>query len=112
MGMTASKFVGTTNPFTGEDLIKVVPIPPVHSKSKGTTAHDAKFEHLLDFKQALQMPEHEFAGVRKALQRFLDNKGIRDTTSVRQFKDYKTKTYTIWLVNEPPKVRIPRKKAT
>lgn len=110
--MTVSRFIGTTNPFTGEDIIKVVPIPKVPSKAKGTTAHDAKFEKLLDFKQAIQMPEHEFSGVRKALQRFMDNRGIRATTSIRQHKDYKTKTYSLWLVNEPPKVTIPRKKAT
>lgn len=110
--MTSSKFIGTTNPFTGEDLIKVVPIPQVHSKLKGTTANDAKFKKLLDFKQALQLPEHEFDSIRRQLQRFMDNQGIRGTASVRQHKDHKTKTYTLWLVNEPPKVRIPSKKAT
>ena len=110
--MTTSRFAGSNNPFTGEDLIKVVPIPKVNAKAKGTTANDAKFEKLLDFKQAIQLPEYEFASVRRQLQRFMINRGIRTTASVRQHKDYKTKTYTLWLVNEPPKVRIPRKKAT
>ena len=105
-----SKFASKTNPFTGEDLVKIVPIPAVHSKAKGTTKYDDKFEHLLDFKQAMQMPEGEFSGARKALQRFMYNRDLRATVSIRQFKDYKTKTYTMWLVNEPPKVRIPRGK--
>jgi hypothetical protein len=105
-----SSFAGKTNPFTGADLVALVPIPDVPTKRKGATAHDKKFEQLLDFKQALKMPEAEFSGVRKALQRFMDNRGIRATTSVRQFKDYKTKTYTLWLANEPPRVTIPRKK--
>jgi hypothetical protein len=30
--------------------------------------------------------------------------------SMRQKKDHKTKSYTIWLVNEPPQVVIPRGK--
>jgi hypothetical protein len=47
--------------------------------------------------------------MRKALQRYLDNKGLRSTVSMRQKKDHKTKSYTIWLINEPPQVVIPRK---
>ena len=50
------------------------------------------------------------AAMRKALQRFLDNHGLRKTVSMRQKKDYKTKSYTIWLINEPPQVVIPRGK--
>lgn len=111
--MTTSRFVGATNPFTGEDLIKVVPIPKVHVKAKGKTANDAKFEKLLDFEQAIQLPEHEFDSIRRQLQQFMINRGIRATASVRQYKDHKTKTYTLWLVNEPPKVRVsPKKKST
>jgi hypothetical protein len=34
---------------------------------------------------------------------------MRGKVSMRQKKDYKTKTYTIWLVNEPPQVVIKRK---
>ena len=105
-----TKFASKANPFTGEELVKIVPIPKVHIKAKGTTKYDDKFEQLLDFQQAMQMPEYEFPSVRKALQRFMDNRNLRTTVSIRQFKDYKTKTYTVWLVNEPPKVRIPRKK--
>jgi hypothetical protein len=57
----------------------------------------------------MRVPEHAFGGVRKSLQRFLDNRELRGKVSMRQKKDYKTKTYTIWLVNEPPKVVIKRK---
>lgn len=83
--------------------VKFVPIPNVHSKRKGSTKHDAEFEKLLDFKQAMQVPEDDFGGIRKSMQRFLENKGLRDKVSVRQHKDYKTKSVTIWLVNEPPR---------
>lgn len=111
--MTATKFAPVRNIFTGQEISKleVVSIPNVHSKLKGTTLHDEKFHKLMDFKQALRMPEVEFDSVRKSLQRYLENRDLRQTVSIRQFKDAKTKSYTIWLVNEPPKVRIPRGKA-
>lgn len=110
--MTATRFAAPQNIFTGEELIKIVPIPEQPARgAKGTTLHDDKFVKLLDFKQALQVPEEQFGGMRKSLQRFLDNKGLRQQVSMRQKKDYKTKTYTIWIVNQPPEVRIPRKAA-
>jgi hypothetical protein len=108
--MTATRFAPVVNIFTGQDVIELVPVPTISTKRKGTTQHDAKFEKLLDFKQALKVPEHEFGGMRKALQRFLDNKGLRKQVSMRQMKDHRTKSYTIWLANEPPQVVIPRSK--
>jgi hypothetical protein len=39
----------------------------------------------------------------------LDNKGLRATVTMRQRKDHRTKSYTIWLANEPPQVHIKRK---
>jgi hypothetical protein len=108
--MTATRFAPVHNIFTGQEVIDFVPIPTTNVKRKGTTQHDAKFEKLLDFKQALRVPEHEFGGMRKALQRFLDNKSLRQQVSMRQLKDHKTKSYSIWLVNEPPQVVIPRSK--
>lgn len=107
--MTATRFAPTINPFTHEEVVRFVPIPKVHTKRKGETQHDDKFKTLLDFKQALLVPEHEFGGIRKALQRFLDNQNLRQTVTIRQRKDHRTKSYTIWLANEPPQVRIPRK---
>ena len=66
--MNVTKFVGRVNPFTGEDVVKLVPIPVVCGRSiKGKTAHDEKFEKLLEFNQALQIPDDEFQAVRKAL---------------------------------------------
>ena len=104
--MTATKLINIFEAST----ITFVPIPDTPARgAKGTTLHDAEFKKLLDFKQAMRFPEHEFGGIRKALQRFLDNKDLRGKVSMRQKKDYKTKSYTIWLVNEPPQVVIPRK---
>ena len=109
--MTATRFAPVVNIFTGQDVIEIVPIPDLPARgTKGTTLHDDKFDKLVDFKQALKVPEHEFGGMRKALQRYLDNHGLRKKVSMRQKKDYKTKSYMIWLVNEPPQVVIPRKK--
>lgn len=86
--------------------IQLVPIPAQPARgAKGTTIYDGEFKELLDFKQALQVPEHQFGGMRKALQRFLDNRGLRNKVSMRQKKDYKTKTYTLWLVNQPPETK-------
>ena len=107
--MTATRFAPVTNIFTGEEVIRFVPIPQVSTKRKGETQHDAKFSTLLDFKQALLVPEHEFGGMRKALQRFLDNRNLRASVTMRQRKDHRTKSYTIWLANEPPQVHIRRK---
>lgn len=107
--MTATRFAPVHNIFTGKEVIEFVPIPKINTKRKGTTQHDAKFEKLLDFKQALSVPERDFGGMRKALQRFIDNKGLRGKVSMRQLKDHKTKSYTLWLANEPPQVVIPKK---
>jgi hypothetical protein len=109
--MTATRFAPVVNIFTGQEVIELVPIPTLPGRgAKGTTLHDAKFDKLMGFKQALKVPEHDFGGMRKALQRYLDNHGLRKKVSMRQKKDYKTKSYTIWLVNEPPKVVIPNAK--
>lgn len=109
--MTATRFAPVKNIFTGQDVIELVPIPSTPAKgAKGTTLHDDKFDKLAKFDQALKVPEYEFGGMRKALQRYLDNHDLRKTVSMRQKKDYKTKSYTIWLVNEPPQVVIPRSK--
>ena len=109
--MTATRFAPVINPFTKEEVIRFVPIPLTPGRNKkGTTMHDEKFDKLMDFKQGLLVPEHEFGGMRKALQRYLDNKGLRKQVSMRQKKDYRTKSYTIWLANEPPQVVIPRSK--
>ena len=110
--MTSTRFAPVLNIFTGQEVIELVPIPNLPGRgTKGTTLHDDKFDKIMDFKQALKVPEYEFGGMRKALQRYLDNKGLRQKVSMRQKKDYKTKSYTIWLVNEPPQVVIPRGKA-
>lgn len=110
--MTATRFASVKNIFTGEpiDNIEFVPVPDIHSKMKGATLHDAKFDKLMKFDQALKVPENEFDSIRKSMQRYLENRGLRQKISVRQFKDSKSKSYTIWLVNEPPKVRTPKSK--
>lgn len=100
--MTATRFVPTINPFTREEVIRFVPVPKVHSKRKGETQHDEKFSVLLGFEEALCVPEHEFGGMRKSLRRFLENRGLLATVTMRQRKDPRTKSYTIWLANEPP----------
>jgi hypothetical protein len=97
--MTATKLVNIFEAST----IEFVPIPDKPARgAKGTTLHDDEFEKLIDFKQAIRVPEFEFGGMRKSLQRFLANRGMQGKVSVRQKKDHRTKTYTLWLVNEPP----------
>lgn len=103
--MTSTRFASAINIFTGKEVIEFVPIPTNSTKRKGTTQHDAKFERLLNFKDALNVPEHQFGGMRKALQRFINNKNLRGKVSMRQFKDHRTKSYSIWLANEPPQSR-------
>lgn len=107
--MTATRFAPVTNIFTGEEVIRFVPIPQVNTKRKGETQHDAKFTTLLDFKQALLIPEQDYDSVRRSMQRFLINRGLKDKVSFRQRKDHRTKSYTVWLADEPPQVHIKRK---
>jgi hypothetical protein len=104
--MNVTKFIGKTNPFTNEPLIKLVPIPERCTRAlKGKTKYDTEFMGLMDCKQALQIPEDEFQPIRKALYRFMINQGIRQSHAVRQFKNHKTKTFSLWLVNEPPRAK-------
>lgn len=110
--MTATRFAPFKSIFTQEDVIRFVPVPKINPKRKGETQHDELFAVLLYFDQALLVPEHEFGGMRKSLQRFLENRGLRDAVTMRQRKDHRTKSYTLWLANEPPQVRIPRKEST
>lgn len=104
--MTVTKFATRHNPFTGEPNIKIVPIADVRERIKGTTAYDEYFKQIMDFKQAMQIPENEFQATRKALDRFLVNKSLKGTCSVRQKKNPQTKTYLLWIVNVPPKTRV------
>jgi len=103
--MTATKFATNYNPFTGESSIKIVPIPNIGFKTKGKTIYDEHFEKLLDFKQAMEIPEDQFQAVRKALGRFLVYRGIKDKCSIRQMKHARTKTYALWMTNQPTKSR-------
>ena len=93
----------------GRENVRVVPIPEAaRSTRKGSTMYDEKLQTLMEFKQALQMPEHEFESVRKAATRFLQFRELDKTISVRQKKDHRTKTYLLWFVNTPPAGRTPR----
>lgn len=103
--MTVTKFATTYNPFTGESNIKIVPIPNIGSKGKGKTIYDEHFERLLDFEQAMQIPEDQFHAVRRALGRFLVYRDIKDKCSIRQMKHPKTKTYALWISNQPTQSR-------
>lgn len=104
--MSVTQFATRHNPFTGESLIKLVPIPVACGRSlKGGTKYDDEFMGILDCTQALRIPESEFQAMRKALYRFMTNHGIQHSHSVRQYKNRKTKNYSLWLVNEPPKTR-------
>ena len=87
----------------GKVNVRMIPIPDdAHTKRKGTTKYDEHFEKLMDFKEAMQVPENDFSLIRKAITRFLTFRGLTDSVSVRQMKDHRTKTYLIWLANEPP----------
>ena len=105
--MTHTTFASATNIFTGEPQPRFVAIPNVPRKKKGTTIHDDKFDKLIGFDTALVVHENDMGGMRKSLQRYLDNRGLRKTVSMRQLKDHRTKSYKIWLLNEPPQaVRV------
>lgn len=90
-----SAFVGGSNPFTGDSTIKVVPKPKITPKVKGTTKYDDKFEQLIDGTQALQVESSEFQAVRKALQRFIEMRGLNMT--VRQSRSKKTQINHLYL---------------
>lgn len=87
----------------GQKNIRMVLIPEeAHSSRKGSTKYDVHLEKLLAFSEAMQIPESEFQSVRKALTRFLRFRKLDKAVSVRQKKDHRTKTYLLWIVNQPP----------
>ena len=90
-----TSFVGGSNPFTGKSTIKVVPKPEVTPKVKGTTKYDDKFEQLIDGTQAILVESSEFQAVRKALQRFIEMRGLNMT--VRQSRSKKTQINHLYL---------------
>ena len=107
--MIRTKFANNTNPFKKAEAISFVPIPVVTKRVIGAGVYDDKFQKILDFKQAIQIPLHEFNGIRTALQRYLIRNDMRAITSIRQLKDSRNSTYTLWLVNAPPEPLIHRK---
>lgn len=82
----------------GERNIRFAAVPEYAGRaSKGKTKYDEAFDRLLaNGKEALRMPDDEFDAMKKAMQRFIDNRQLRGKVFIRQRKDSRTKTYLLW----------------
>lgn len=81
----------------GQSNIRFVDIPQSISRgAKGATKYDDKFDAMISDRRAIRMPEDEFDSVRKAAFRFLEFRGLKGKLAIRQRKDAKTRSYTIW----------------
>ena len=82
----------------GERNLRFATVPAYAGRAdKGKTKYDDHFDRLLaNNKEALRMPEDEFAAMKKAMQRFIDNRKLRGKVFTRQRKDARTKTYLLW----------------
>ena len=82
----------------GQSNLRFVAVPENVSRAdKGCTKYDKYFEHLLENREALRMPEDEFDAIRKAAFRFVKFRDLKGKVFVRQRKDARTKTYLLWL---------------
>ena len=89
------------SPFTNKVPMKEVPLPEVVMPRKGRTKYDAEFEKLLKFKSGIESTEEGFEVLRRAMQRFVQFRGIQDKVSIRRQINRKTRMVTLWL--EPKK---------
>ena len=82
----------------GERNLRFAAVPAYAGRAeKGKTKYDEHFDRLMaNRSEALRMPEDEFAAMKKAMQRFLDNRKLRGKVFIRQRKDARTKTYLLW----------------
>lgn len=82
----------------GERNLRFATVPEYAGRAdKGKTKYDEAFDRLLaDGKEAIRMPEDEFAAMKKAMQRFIDNRQLKGKVFIRQRKDARTKTYLLW----------------
>jgi len=82
----------------GERNLRFAAVPEYAGRAeKGKTKYDEHFDRLLaNGTEAVRMPEDEFDAIKKAMQRFLDNRKLRGKVFIRQRKDARTKTYLLW----------------
>lgn len=82
----------------GERNLRFATVPELAGRAdKGKTKYDDHFDRLLlDGKEAVRMPEDEFAAIKKAMQRYIDNRKLKGKVFIRQRKDSRTKTYLLW----------------
>jgi hypothetical protein len=97
------------NPMTimkGQKNLRFVAVPDLAGRAdKGKTKYDEHFDRLLaNGKEALRMPDDEFDAMKKAMQRYIDNKKLRGKVFVRQRKDRLTRTYLLWFQRKGERV--------
>lgn len=77
--------------------MKEVPVPKVVMPRKGHTKYDAEFEKMLEFKTGIESTEDGFEVLRRAMQRFLEFRNLKETISIRRQINKKTRMVTLWL---------------
>lgn len=77
--------------------MKKVPIPKQPKPRKGHTKYDDEFEDLLKFESAIESTEAGFEVLRRAMQRFLEYRGLKATVGIRRQMNRATRQVTLWL---------------
>lgn len=95
--MPHTSWANKNSPYTGKVPLREVPIPAVAMPRKGHTKYDAEFEKLLEFKTAIETTEEDFGVLRRALQRFLEFRGLKAKLSIRRCTHKTTRQMTLWL---------------
>ena len=90
----------------GERNLRFAAVPAYAGRAeKGKTKYDEDFDRLLaNRSEALRMPEDEFAAMKKAMQRFIDNRELRGKVFIRQRKDRLSRTYLLWFQKKGERV--------
>lgn len=90
----------------GERNLRFAAVPAYAGRAeKGKTKYDKDFDRLLaNRSEALRMPEDEFAAMKKAMQRFIDNRELRGKVFIRQRKDRLSRTYLLWFQKKGERV--------
>jgi hypothetical protein len=92
-----TSWASKNSPYTGKVPLREVPVPAVVKPRKGSTKYDDEFEKLLKFKTAIESTEEGFEVLRRAMQRFLGFRNLKDKISIRRQLNRTTRQVTLWL---------------
>ena len=92
-----TSWANKNSPYTDKVPLREVAVPTHAKPRKGHTKYDDEFEKLLKFKTAIESTEEGFEVLRRAMQRFLEFRGLKGEISIRRHMNRTTRQVTLWL---------------